>query len=126
MGAVVRNTGGDQIELETSYFTYSSASGVLYRLLHLTGDGHINYSLSSIVVLSRSVNSSNVTALPGVYVVLGYDIEQGGKLLSGVAYPAVIREFVKTGNDSQGMGEGRGRWITYNYSETCTVDFSCV
>ena len=101
MDVGVREVGAKLIFIETSYFTHSSANGVLYRLLYLTGDGQVDFSKSLTKVLRR--DSSNVTVLPGQYIVLGYDIEQDGRLLTGEAYPAVVRGLVKTGNSSQGM-----------------------
>ena len=85
------------VNIQTGYFSHSSASGALYIFVPLDVSGAADLTRAVYLALDR--NTSRNHTLPfslsgGRVAVFVYDIESGGTLASGVGYPAVDRELV--------------------------------
>ena len=94
-GATTRRTETDQIEVTTSYFEESSASGALYVLVFVTDEEKVDFTRSVLLALDRETSRDYTLPFslsPGGYRVFVYDIEHDGTLSSGVSYPAVRSE----------------------------------
>ena len=93
--ATARESGEDQVNVQTDYFEYSTASGALYMLVFITEDGAVDFNRSVLLALDRNTSHNHTLPFnlsPGNYNVIAYDIEDNGTLFSGVGYPAVINK----------------------------------
>ena len=98
---MTQSSGGGSIEISTEYTDISDARGALFRLLFINNLEEVDFSKSILLPLDRTMSTSYILAFdpyPGQYKVFVYDIESGGTLASGIGYPAISNEFVKTGN----------------------------
>lgn len=83
------------MDIKTSYFEHSQASGALYLFIRVTKNGKSDFRKSATVTLNEEV-SRRPYRLPfklsaGNYKVFVYDVEKNKMLLDGVVYPAVTR-----------------------------------
>ncbi len=82
------------ITIETDYFEHSSASGALFIFVPLDDSEAADLTGAVYLALDRSTSRNHTLPFSGRMAVFVYDIESGGKLFSGVGYPAVNRELV--------------------------------
>ena len=89
--------------LTTEYFEYSKAKGALVIIICMDKDGSVNFSRSSYLSIDRntSLNYTLLIEAPGLCDVFVNDIENDGRLIKGVGYPASRDQFTIAGN-SQG------------------------
>ncbi len=93
------------ITVETDYFEHSSASGALFIFVPLDDSGAADLTRAIYLALNRSTSRNHGLSFSlsgGRMAVFVYDIERDGTLVSGVDYPAVIRELVTSNATTQG------------------------
>lgn len=95
--ATARESGEDQVNVQTEYFKYPTASGALYGLIFITDIGAVDLKRSDFLAFDRNISHNHTLPFnlsPRRYSVIVYDIEANGTLLSGIGYPAVIDELL--------------------------------
>lgn len=88
------------LSIQTEYLLGSQAAGGLFSFLFIDENGAIDFTKSTYLCLDKNTSQSYVlpfTQSPELYVISAYDIEEGGLLYSGEAYPATTSRHVIQG-----------------------------
>ena len=101
---ILLSSNGNTLEVVVTFFAESTARGAVMNCVSVNDGGEINITSSVLLTLER-INSTAMASFnlyPGQYQVFVYDIEQDGKLSSGVGYPATTDQLLVSGNRNGG------------------------